>query len=207
VPAQVAGFTLIELLVAITLLGLLLATIFGGLRLGTRAWETGATRLEHSARLQVVQNFLRQRLSTILPLRADPGARPSFEGGPETLRFVAALPAHLGAGLHEFVLAVAEGESELPDLVVSWRRLVGADEPFEPPWQQRRLLAAIDGLSLAYWGSQELDQPADWHAEWVSPLGPPLLVRVAIGFAEEDPRHFPVLIARRMIDRIDAPQF
>jgi prepilin-type N-terminal cleavage/methylation domain-containing protein len=34
-----AGLTLLELLVAITLLGLLMAALFGGLRLGARAWE------------------------------------------------------------------------------------------------------------------------------------------------------------------------
>jgi prepilin-type N-terminal cleavage/methylation domain-containing protein len=34
------GFTLLELLVAITLLGLLMAALFGGLRLGARVWET-----------------------------------------------------------------------------------------------------------------------------------------------------------------------
>ena len=43
------GFTLLELLVAITLLGLLMAALFGGLRLGTRVWETADARLDSSA--------------------------------------------------------------------------------------------------------------------------------------------------------------
>ena len=64
------GFTLLELLVAITLLGLLMAALFGGLRLGARVWETGETRLDASARVQIVQDFLRQRLAEALPLEA-----------------------------------------------------------------------------------------------------------------------------------------
>ena len=38
------GFTLIEILVAVMLLGLLMAALFGGVRLGVRAWEASGTR-------------------------------------------------------------------------------------------------------------------------------------------------------------------
>ena len=61
------GFTLLELLVAITLLGLLMAALLGGLRLGARVWETGEARLDASARVQIVQDFLRQRITEALP--------------------------------------------------------------------------------------------------------------------------------------------
>ena len=37
---EAAGFTLVEILVAITLLGLLMAALFGGVQLGVRAWES-----------------------------------------------------------------------------------------------------------------------------------------------------------------------
>ncbi len=69
------GFTLLELLVAITLLGLLMAALFGGLRLGARVWETGETRLDASARVQIVQDFLRQRLAEAAAAGSG-GARP-----------------------------------------------------------------------------------------------------------------------------------
>ena len=34
-----AGFTLLELLISMTLLGLLMLVVLGGLRFGARAWE------------------------------------------------------------------------------------------------------------------------------------------------------------------------
>ena len=46
-----AGFTLVEILVAITLLGLLMAALFGGVQLGVRAWEASEARLDDSSRL------------------------------------------------------------------------------------------------------------------------------------------------------------
>jgi prepilin-type N-terminal cleavage/methylation domain-containing protein len=66
--AREAGFTLIELLVALTLLAVLMAALFGALRLGTRVWETGEARLDASTRVQVVQDFLRQQLSQTVPM-------------------------------------------------------------------------------------------------------------------------------------------
>ena len=97
------GFTLLELLVAITLLGVLMAALFGALRLGARVWETGEARLDDSARVQVVQDFLRRRLGQTMPLTEvtdDPHAAGEllFAGEPDRLRFVGLLPEHLGAG-------------------------------------------------------------------------------------------------------------
>ena len=62
------GFTLIELLIAITLLGLLMVMLTGGLRLGTRAWDVGETRLANTARLQATQDFRWQLVAEIMRL-------------------------------------------------------------------------------------------------------------------------------------------
>ena len=40
------GFTLLELLIAITLLGLILVLLFGGLRLGMRSWDAGQLNVD-----------------------------------------------------------------------------------------------------------------------------------------------------------------
>ena len=54
-PPAAAGFTLIELLVAMTLFALLMAAMFGGLRLATRIWESAETRLDAATRLQITE--------------------------------------------------------------------------------------------------------------------------------------------------------
>ena len=92
------GFTLIELLVAVTLLALVTMLTFGGFRFGTRAWERAAAHLDHAAEIQIVQAFLRRRLSEAAPV-LKPGDNPDgeifFEGDRTSLRFVTVMPIHL----------------------------------------------------------------------------------------------------------------
>jgi general secretion pathway protein J len=203
-----AGFTLLELLIAITLLGLLLAALFGGLRLGARAWERGEERLDESGRLQVVQNFLRERLAQAYPLSVDDQAgRPllAFEGTGDTLRFVTLMPEHLGTGFAEFVLAVAD-RRDAKDLVVRWRRFdspedaqdtaAGEDEP-----QTKVLLEGIEALEIAYYGAVLRGEPAIWQEQWLDArVDMPQLVRLRVVFFEDDRRYWPDLVVRPMTD-------
>ena len=206
-----AGFTLLELLIAITLLGLLMAALFGGLRLGARAWERGEERLDESARLQGVQNFLRERLGEAYPLSIDDQAgRPllAFEGSGEALRFVTLMPEHLGIGFAEFLLAVAD-RGDAKDLVVQWHRFDnpqdarGASDEDEP--QTKVLLEEIEALEIAYYGALQRGQPAIWQEQWFEArVDMPRLVRIRVVFPEDDRRYWPDLIVRPMTDAVSA---
>ena len=118
--AAAHGFTLLELLAAIMLLGLLMAVLFGGLRLGARVWETADARLDASTRIQIVQDFVRQRLAETLPLEAlapeqaqGSDFAPLFQGTAQTVRFAGLMPENLGAGLYLMELVVADsGEAD-----------------------------------------------------------------------------------------------
>ena len=118
--AAAHGFTLLELLAAIMLLGLLMAVLFGGLRLGARVWETADARLDASTRIQIVQDFVRQRLAAALPLEAlapeqvqGSDFAPLFQGTAQTLRFAGLMPENLGAGLYLMELVVVDsGEAD-----------------------------------------------------------------------------------------------
>ena len=50
-----SGFTLLELLIGLALLGLILALMFGGLRLGIKSWDSGALASEEMARIRVFE--------------------------------------------------------------------------------------------------------------------------------------------------------
>jgi general secretion pathway protein J len=198
-----AGFTLLELLIAITLLGLLMAALFGGLRLGARAWDRSEERLEQSARLQAVQNFLRDRLAQAYPLYADDESgrlRLDFEGDDAEVRFVTLMPEYLGTGFAELVLAV-EDRSDAKDLVVRWRHFeleAQRDEEAEP--QIKVLLADIEALEVAYYGVRARNEPAMWHEQWLEGSALPQLVRLRVLFFEGDRRYWPDLIVRPMTD-------
>ena len=114
-----AGFTLLELLISLTLLAALSTILFGGLRFGTRAWERSEAQAAETDEIAVAQNFLRRQLSEAYPLvtTADPtGARIYFEGGSDSLQFLAPAPAALAAGGRSRFALVArrrDGRNEL----------------------------------------------------------------------------------------------
>jgi general secretion pathway protein J len=202
------GFTLLELLVAITLLGVLMAALLGALRLGARVWETGEVRLDASARLQVVQDFLRQQLGQTVPLTEmtdEPGASPAmlFAGTSESLRFVSLLPAHLGGGatLMELALRPRARGDEAGDLVLRMRPLQLTDDGLAPgETEERVLIEAIESLEVAYFGAErEGAAPTGWQ-EWQDQRALPALIRMRVGFPQGDDRRWPELIVGLMVD-------
>jgi general secretion pathway protein J len=197
------GFTLLEILVAVTLLGLLMAALFGGVRLGVRAWEASETRLDADARLTAVQDFLRERLTeAYLPETSVAGveAGPGFQGEPDRLSFVTLMPEHLGAGFDRMLLALTAA-SDGSDLSVEWWPAELGEDPAaaRDALRSRVLLAHVAELRLAYFGTPEPDRPPAWSEVWSQPLLP-LLVRVQLRFADQDGRRWPDLIVRPMID-------
>lgn len=210
-PDRPAGFTLLELLIAITLLGLLMAGLLGGLRLGARAWETGTQRLDDNARLLAVHGFLADRLGHAMPVYVlDAGElreAVAFDGRADQLSMVTTLPDQLGPGLHTVTLALLDDDDDPARLVLGWRpfRLDQDGAPVEPDGGGSRvLLDGIEELELAYYGAPEAGSEPFWQTVWQSPDLLPTLIRLRIRFPEEDRRHFPELIVRPMIDYVAA---
>jgi general secretion pathway protein J len=203
-----SGFTLLELLVAITLLGVLMAALFGALQLGARVWEAGEARLDASARIQVVQDFLRRQLGQTMPLiEATDDPRSSggllFAGEQNRLRFASLLPEHLGAGAWLMELGLSEPEQVgVPgDLVLRWRRLdLTGEADTTPPTEERVLIEGIESLEISYFGGSLADQEPRWWQQWRQQQRLPTLVRLKVGFPEGDARSWPELIVALMVD-------
>jgi hypothetical protein len=173
-------------------------------------WESGEARLDASARVQIIQDFLRQRITTAIPLDLpSPDRRlppePAFAGDSYVLRFAGSMPDHLGAGLYLMELAVAEAEDgdRAGDLVLRWQPLeLGEPDPDAPPPEpeQRVLLEDVEGIDLAYFGALDPREPPAWWPQWLEQDLFPGLVRVQVRFPTGDLRRWPELIVRPMID-------
>lgn len=203
-----SGFTLLELLVAMTLLGVLMAALFGALRLGNRVWETGAAQLDAGARIQVVQEFLRHQLGQTVPMVDLADNRRSsgemlFQGTGPSLRFVSMLPEQLGAGASIMELALQESTRNegSGDLVIRISPLdVTTGDQSALPTEDRVLIEGIEGIEITYFGSENTNTTAEWWQGWQNQRSLPRLVRVQVDFPPGDRRTWPELIIAMMVD-------
>jgi general secretion pathway protein J len=188
------GFTLLELLLAMTILGLIMAALSGGLQFGARVWESGAARAEALTERGVAQNLLRRLLAQAYPMPAA-GAESQqvlFSGTRERIVFVALAPAQAAAGFYRFDLQRAGGS-----LTLGWQPL---GQPDDEGTQQTVLLEDVDTVECAFWGAGGDGRPPGWQTQWTAAATLPALVRIAITFADRR-RRSETLVIRPMIDR------
>ncbi len=193
------GFTLIELLIALTLVGMLSIILVGGLRFGTRLWETGDRRSAGLAQVEAVQGLLRRQIGQAFILRQAAGGEAraaSFEGGEGRLRFTAPLPSFVGVGgVYRFELAEAETEEGARVLELVWQLYRPDREDWfeEEGLTRRTLIEGVESVRFRYYGNQERGQEPDWFEAWDSARGLPALIAVDLAYPEGDPRSWPDL--------------
>ncbi len=192
-----AGFTLVEILVALTLLGMLVAMLAGGLRLGLRVWESGNRHSETVAEVSAVHDFIRRQIEQAYPYYVAKDRRIEFEGGRNSVDFVAELPAYLGpGGLHVVRLFVARDGGRSRHLMFG-RVLFHPDVPLDAKEPELGgetvLLENIESLTFRYYGADEPRAPSKWRDEWKNQDRLPELISVTVEFGADDDRLWPVL--------------
>jgi general secretion pathway protein J len=184
------GFTLLELLISITLLGMILVLLFGGLRLGVRSWDAVQQQVDNLNTVRSVESFLRREMSQTQPYRwkAGTGQRLAFVGERNKVNFVAQLPARIGGGgLYAISLEI---ESD-----ANGKRLVWRHVPLSPLVQDftavsmapKMILAgaelsAVDDIWLTYFGRLNDSTAPAWLDRWESDTRLPMLIKVQVRF-------------------------
>lgn len=194
-----AGFTLVELLIALTLLGLLFAMLFGGLRFGTRSWDAVVSASHERDRTMATQAFLRARLGEITrprsALRARATMANSISGGPERLEFSAPwLSALSVGGLYRFSLFMDDGEAG-GRVVLAWQpdREGWEDEVLGEIAGERIVLEGVKRLDISYFGAVERGAELGWSQDWLGKAVAPALVHIDIDFVDPG-RTWPPLV-------------
>ncbi len=206
-----AGFTLVELLLAVTLLGLLLAMAYGGLRAASRASTSGQAVLEESSRLRITHQFLRKQLNLMLPLTfasvdGSDGQPVRFEGTADRVVFVGPMPGYLARGGPRVQqLALVEGDEGL-ELHFTHAPF----DDFEPEYlydsEPVVLFTGLRGGEFSFLQADPTVEPdeealsATWVGAWGEPTVMPEAVRIDLAFEDDARVHWPPLVASSRLD-------
>lgn len=198
------GFSLVEVLLAMTLMSMLLALAYGGLRAATRAADKGQAILADSSRIRMAHQFVRKQLNQMAPLvfaeSDDRQERSVFEGAAKTIRYVAPMPGYLGFGGPQVQeLAIVSGKDG-DELVLLHALLQGFEEDKLYLRDPIVLLKKIESAEFSFLGRDETGELTGWTKQWEQVGLLPDAVSLEIEFTEDVYIQWPLLTASVRVD-------
>lgn len=200
-----SGFTLLEVVVSLTLLGFILVIIFGAFRLGLSAWDKGESIKEEYQKVRIVSQMMTRQIKSIVPYRVKTqqaeGHYLTFEGKPQSLRFVSTLPvkSHRLGGLVYTTYRYQEDDLKGGRLLLYEKRALNRDLLAEEPKEEEGipLMEGIAKILFEYYQEEDStkNQSEAWLEEWdgkekkVLPKG----LRVTVVFKDQK-REVPPLV-------------
>lgn len=202
-----AGFTLIELLLAITLMSMLLALTYSGLRAATRSAQRGEIMLAADGEVRSAHQFVHRQLNQMLPLAFEVGddqneERVVFEGSSSQIKFVAPMPGYLGAGGPQVqFIEIANGNNGQV-LQFSHALLQSFEDILLSDRDPVLLLEHVDSAQFEFLGRGPDGEIQEWAGSWDTPGLLPVAVRLNIIFEEGAHMDWPELVASARIDEM-----
>jgi general secretion pathway protein J len=193
--ADAAGFTLLEILVALVVLGLLIATVTQGIRVGLLAGERVTRWQSDTADLETTTRVLRRLIADLLPAPPS-GQDTAFVGTPHAASFVTILPDGFAAAPTREA-DVSLGVDGGRHLVLRWRPHYRRWIVPPPVPATKALLNGVARLDLSFWQPGQGAGGGVWASNWSAP-DPPPLVKFRVVFPPGDARHWPDIIAAPM---------
>jgi general secretion pathway protein J len=180
------GFTLLELLIGMTLLGFILALLFGGFRLAANSWNAVEDRAERAADEQAGRALVRRLVTQAQPLhwKLPTGQPLAFEGQREALRMVAPLAGPIGLRVVELAIEPddrPESQGAAVRLVLRHGSVRYDIEQFAETvrgQQGHPLLGGLREATFSYFGPEKRGDTPRWQEQWSNPEQFPTLVRL-----------------------------
>jgi len=184
-----AGFTLLELLIGVAVLGLLMAMLFGGLRLASHQVESRTARLDRAARIALVQSFMRRSLADARPMEIEAqsgglgGAASAlaFDGGGDEIEFVGLAPESAQSGGLELLgIGLVRRGAAGSTLSLRMRAYDAGGGGASAPLRETTLLSGVTRARFAYFGVSSGETVPRWHESWREAPYLPALVRLSL---------------------------
>lgn len=189
------GFTLLELLIGMTLVGFILALLFGGFRLAATSWDAVETRVERTNDQQLARALVRRLLAQMQPLHWKKALNQpiAFIGERKVLRAIAPLTGQAGAGgLRLIELSQERGEPAQAGngplrLVLRHAPLLYDADDFAGGLGETKshlILGDLDSVEFSYFGPEKIGEAPHWQDAWTNQQQLPQLVRLRLGSRE-----------------------
>lgn len=181
------GFSLIEMLLAITLMAMILALVYGGMRATTRASLRGELLIAETQSMRMTHQFVSRQIHQMLPLPWEGEGEDAvmFEGDSKSITWIGPMPGYLGFGgpqLQRLELGRGDNGQEL-----HFRHAVlnegTADLEGQDPIV---LMQGVEHLNFEFLKPNDEgdDEQADWQGDWDIPDSLPLALRMVLGFED-----------------------
>jgi len=182
------GFTLVEVLVAMTLLSLVLVTLYSGLYSAGQSWQAGERQIKANENQRLELAFLQKKISSAIPLTLYDAQynKVLFEGEEDSISFVSTLPSHRGGEwVYLITLRPVEQDSgKVLELAYEPIRTI-MDLPDDES-TDATVLTLIENLGIIefrYFGSERINLEPDWYSTWEVHDRLPDLVEIRIKMA------------------------
>ncbi len=189
-----------------TLLSLILVIVFGGFRLGMSAWEKGESIKEKYQKIRITSQLISRQVRSIVPYKIQTkkaeGDYLAFEGKPQSLRFISALPikSHRREGFVHALYRYQEDGPQGGRLVLYEQRVLNRDLFAEEPKEESGipLIEGISKILFEYYQEEDAskNQSEAWMEEWNAKEKKelPQCVRMTVTFKDSQEEGIPFVL-------------
>lgn len=183
------GFTLIEMLTAITILSIMMTLLFASMRIAGQNWQAGQEKISQNSIKQSAYRFFSHHLTRIFPYLHEVTMpdkstvqKPVFQGEPERIQFISALPlSSLRKGLYLFQL-YSESNNNAKTLYL---KLTPYRNMANQQTETEEIIPGISKLAFSYFGNiDSMEEPGHWHEKWTDVDHLPSLIKVEIALTD-----------------------
>jgi general secretion pathway protein J len=171
------GFTLLELLISITLIAVILAIIFGAMRLGFRSIDKGEAKMESLERLRSSINIIESQIQSHIPLTftEDGVIKSYFHADDNSLSFASNFSIWGGQKGYVIVSYTIEHDPIGKKSLYATENIVGTQHE-----NKTKLFDNLDNIEFEFFGKDPLKDNAEWLREWGNNTAIPEKVRLHI---------------------------